>query len=281
MNISCNREPTALLDWETATVPARSGDELGGGDGELLAADTPVQLQIYRRMRAEIVDGLWIDREDFPGERELAERFGVSVITSRGALDRLAREGLVERQRGRGTRATYEVEEVDDSAPPRIFPPAGPSGFTYHVQRVWTDIGPAEACRAFGLPPGSELWQAIRLAKVNGRVHSVFHNMQPPEIGRRHRAADLKSKPMVSIFESEGTPLATIRRTIRATTAPPDAARHLGIELDSAVLLIVMRAQTADERIVEWLRIFTRPDQRLPEEVLDLSTGGWHTPPPA
>jgi GntR family transcriptional regulator len=179
-------------------VPAR--DDSVGRDADLLASDTPAQLQIYRRLHSEILDGLWIDRDDFPGERELAERFGVSVITSRGALERLAREGLVERQHGRGTRATHEIADADDTDPPRIFPPHGPSGFTYDVQRVWTDIAPAEACRAFGLPPGSTLWQAIRLAKVKGRVHSVFHNMQPPEIGRRHRRADLKNKPMVSIF---------------------------------------------------------------------------------
>jgi len=38
---------------------------------------------------AEILDGLWIGRHDFPSERDVAERFGVSVITSRAALDRL------------------------------------------------------------------------------------------------------------------------------------------------------------------------------------------------
>src|SRR5258707_8505936 len=64
--------------------------------------------QIYQQMRTEILDGMWVGRDDFPGEEELAARYGVSVITSRKSLGRLVEEGLVERGRGRRPRATYE-----------------------------------------------------------------------------------------------------------------------------------------------------------------------------
>ena len=70
----------------------------------------PLQHQIYLQVRSEIDDGLWLDRDDFPGERDLADRYGVSVITTRAALDRLADEGWVERRRGRGTRAIHRPD---------------------------------------------------------------------------------------------------------------------------------------------------------------------------
>ena len=54
--------------------------------------DVPLHYQIYQQMRAEIEDGLWTGRDDFPGEEDLAQRFGVSVITTRKALTRLAEE---------------------------------------------------------------------------------------------------------------------------------------------------------------------------------------------
>src|SRR3954465_251348 len=75
--------------------------------------------QLYVQLRDEIADGMWIGRDDFPGEKELARRFGVSVITSKAALDRLAQEGGVERRRGRGPRAV----RYDAALPPRAAPP--------------------------------------------------------------------------------------------------------------------------------------------------------------
>lgn len=248
-------------------------------DADVLSTDTPMQVQIYRQLRSEIVDGLWVDRDDFPGDRELGERFGVSVITSRGALERLQREGLIERQRGRGTRAVFVPEDEDPPAAPPLFPPPDDlEALHYEVVRSGVRIAPAAACRAFGVPMGSHLWQVVRVASFGGTPQVVFHNVQLPETGERHAAEDLASRPMVSIFRSEGVPIARVHRTVQATSAPPIAARHLGLSLDAPVLQLVLRAATADDETLEWTRAFTRPDQPLPEEVLDLATGRWSGP---
>ena len=69
----------------------------------------PLQHQIYLQVRSEIEDGLWLDRDDFPGERDLADRYGVSVITTRAALDRLARRRM-------GRTATRPRHESDPPA---------------------------------------------------------------------------------------------------------------------------------------------------------------------
>ena len=53
-------------------------------------ATVPLHHQVYLQLRCEIGDGLWADRK-FPGEHEVANQFGVSVITARAALERLAR----------------------------------------------------------------------------------------------------------------------------------------------------------------------------------------------
>lgn len=250
-------------------------------DADLLAPDVPIQAQLYRQLRAEILDGIWVGRDDFPGERELAERFGVSVITSRAALDRLARDELVVRSRGRRTRADYIPERAAPRVAPRVFPPVGSHApFTYEVVRAGVSTAPAEACWAYGLEPGAELWQAIRIALLDGRPFGVFQNVQPPAIGLAHREEDLRTKPMVSILRAEDRPIATVARTVQATTAPPDAARHLGLDLHAPILLIVLRASGADGRLLEWTRLYTRPDEPLAEEVLDLTTGRWSTAEP-
>jgi GntR family transcriptional regulator len=243
-------------------------------DAGILSADVPMQLQIYRQLRAEILDGLWIGR-DFPGEREVAERFGVSVITARTALERLGREELVDRGRGRRGRATYIPPETKAAAFTMFPPPEGPSPLRYKLVSSGIDIAPADACRAFGLPPGSELWQAVRTTTFGGKVQAVTHNAQLPDLGQRHGRRALNSRPMVALLRAEGVDVARLRRRMQATTPPPVVAHHLGLSLDSAVLMIVVHLEDSQQHTVEWMRAFSHPDRPPAEEVLDLATGLW------
>lgn len=241
----------------------------------VLSTDVTMQVQIYRQLKAEITDGLWVNRVDFPGEKELAERFGVSVITSRGALERLSREGFVDRCRGRRGRATY-VPPEEKSLSANFFPAMeGQSSAKYRLVTTGVEIAPGSACRAFGLPLGSRLWQAIRTASVRGNVVAVMHNVQLPEMGARHKRRDLNNTPMAAILRSEGIEVARIRRRILATTPPPVVAHHLQLSLDSPVLMLVLRLEDGDGNTVEWMRSFSRPYRALNEEVLDVTTGAW------
>ena len=63
----------------------------------------PFYHQVYLDLRAMIDDGRWPVGHHVPPERELARQYGVSLITVRRALDELAREQRIERNRGRGT----------------------------------------------------------------------------------------------------------------------------------------------------------------------------------
>jgi DNA-binding FadR family transcriptional regulator len=55
------------------------------------------------KLRAAILDGTFSPGVRLPAERNLAERFGVTRPTLRGALARLAARGLVHAHQGRGT----------------------------------------------------------------------------------------------------------------------------------------------------------------------------------
>jgi GntR family transcriptional regulator len=251
-------------------------DPSAGDEADVLGADTPIQVQIYRQLKAEILDGLWVGRDDFPGERELAERFGVSVITSRSSLERLAREGLVDRGRGRRTRPTYDPRGGTPIPQIDVFPPTdGNSPLHFKLLSAWVGIAPAAACRAFGKPAGSHLWQVMRIVSADGEIQGVTHGVQLAEVGVNHRRSDLSTKPMVSILRSAGVEVAAIRREIQATNPPPMVARHLGLSLDSAVLMVVLTCEDDQHRTVEWMRSFGHPDRPLPREIQDLTTGWW------
>jgi GntR family transcriptional regulator len=63
----------------------------------------PLHEQVHAILRDRIVGGDWKPHVLLPGEVQLAQELGVSVGTVRKAMDQLARDGLVFRERGRGT----------------------------------------------------------------------------------------------------------------------------------------------------------------------------------
>lgn len=63
----------------------------------------PLYEQVHRILRGRIMSGDWKPKSLLPGEVILSQELGVSVGTVRKAMDQLARENLVFRERGRGT----------------------------------------------------------------------------------------------------------------------------------------------------------------------------------
>src|SRR5215813_2833747 len=63
----------------------------------------PLYHQLQAVLKAEIESRKWHPDEQLPNEAKLAERFGVSKITVRQALQELADLGYIRREHGRGT----------------------------------------------------------------------------------------------------------------------------------------------------------------------------------
>jgi GntR family transcriptional regulator len=63
----------------------------------------PLHHQVYLDLVSALDSGEWRPGDRLPPERELAQRYGCSLITVRRALSELAREQRIERTRGRGT----------------------------------------------------------------------------------------------------------------------------------------------------------------------------------
>ena len=79
----------------------------------LESGPVPLHHQVYVDLRASLDAGEWRPGDRLPTERDLAERYGCSLITVRRALSELAREHRLERTRGRGTFATAPPIELD------------------------------------------------------------------------------------------------------------------------------------------------------------------------
>jgi 5-formyltetrahydrofolate cyclo-ligase len=76
------------------------------------SAPIPIYFQIARNLRALLEQGDLMPGDQLPPEDELAARLRVSRMTLRQALVSLADEGLLTRQRGRGTFVTERAGEL-------------------------------------------------------------------------------------------------------------------------------------------------------------------------
>jgi DNA-binding LacI/PurR family transcriptional regulator len=64
-------------------------------------------LKIYEDLKENIVNGVLVDGQRLPTEKDLIEKYNVSRITAIKAMQKLEIDGLVKRTRGSGTYVTY------------------------------------------------------------------------------------------------------------------------------------------------------------------------------
>ncbi len=227
------------------------------------------------QLKDEITDGLWVGRNDFPGEEDLAAQYGVSVITARKALIRLSHEDLILRARGRKTEVLYVPSTKRPSKGASAEIVGKSKRFAYKVLSVGVEVGAAEACATFGMNAGTPLWTCRRLRMFQGRPHSVSFHSQPIEIGELHNLEKLRSLPMYQALTEVGVKISGITRTAGARFPPPFVARHLGIVINDPTLVFNYIFLTKSGEKVNWARIFLHPSEQSPKEYINYDTGTW------
>ncbi|MFB9326175.1 GntR family transcriptional regulator [Paenibacillus aurantiacus] len=97
--------------------------------------DMPLYKQIQQAIKAQIALGNLRPGDRIPSEKELAEQFHVSLITTKNALSGLADEGIVVRMKGKGTFVAGEAAfglrmPPDGKIAAEVLRPAAPAGET-------------------------------------------------------------------------------------------------------------------------------------------------------
>jgi GntR family transcriptional regulator len=73
----------------------------------------PLYEQAANALREDMRKGVFHSGNRLPTESDLAEKYGISRITIRHAIDKLVKEGLVERKQGKGTFVTQPLMHKD------------------------------------------------------------------------------------------------------------------------------------------------------------------------
>ena len=169
----------------------------------------PLYYQVYRSLLERIRADEYAPGDALPPERRLTELYGVSRITVVKALDLLERDGVIERQHGRGT----FVREPEEIAPPPTlaFLPGG----LVHPYHYSVQVGVARVA-------------AERRANLN-----VFAHYR----GVNHSADELSSRVDGFIMYPKGQESASLYRDLLERRHPLVMVdRYLdGVEADAVV----------------------------------------------
>jgi GntR family transcriptional regulator len=226
----------------------------------------PYYYQIVQILREAIQDHE-VDPEQgdplFPSEMELAEFFQVNRGTIRHALETLEREGLIYREKGRGTFLQRRRVELDlaqlcsttEDLKARGWSPAsrllGLSSITpgLHIQRF------------LNLREAETVWQIYRLRLANDEPISLQWSYIPRRLAPDLDKKDLNGSLYYILKNEYGIEMSSADQTIRARQATPEEAQLLGISENEILFEISRVTYDRENRPVEHLDSLWRGDR--------------------
>ncbi|WP_114766648.1 GntR family transcriptional regulator [Vibrio rhodolitus] len=202
----------------------------------------PIYLQIERILTQQIEQGILHPGDSIPSETVLAEQYQVSRMTARKAVDYLVRQGVVERQRGRGTFICQPTQELKMALPldkhltssevaTSLNSPI--SNKLLHLEKM---EAPAHIVQELGLEPGSLVWYMKRLRLV-GEIPFVFESsyMLAEPMFADLQAHHLNSSKY-SYLAEKGQKVGGSQKRIRAELPSEEVRTLLGLKRDEPVL---------------------------------------------
>jgi GntR family transcriptional regulator len=245
--------------------------------GVSAALRMPLYHQIYLILHQKIIGGEFAYDERISSELELVADYEVSRITARRALDELAAEGLVVRQRGRGTRVRFRrPNQALDSSIEGLLENLLAMGLKTSVTLINFEYVAAgyEVARALQCELGDIVQRAVRVRHLEAGPFSYLVTCVPQDIGGNYDANDLASQPLLQLLEKSGVVVDGARQSISAVLADADVAAHLDVGIGTALLELRRVVLDRDGRPVEYIRALYRPDRYQYNMVLSRVQGG-------
>lgn len=225
------------------------------------ASPVPLWSQVETDLRDRIDSGEFVER--FPTDEELVEAYDVSRHTAREAVRRLCADGIVVRERGRGTTLASGRGERPLDALYSLFE-AVEAGGVEQTSEVLTEAEATnpDAATALGLDdPAAPLVLIERLRRAGDEPLAVDRVWLPAEVGGPLLGADWSRTSLYARLAETGVgrPDSGWER-VRAVLAPEEDSRRLGLDPPVAVFCLE-RLGCVGDRAVEWRRSFVRADR--------------------
>ncbi len=219
---------------------------------ETVAAGMPLYEKVRLELR-ELVRSEYRPGDLLPTQTEIVHRTGASAITVKRALQELAREGLIESTRGKGTIVRrFEVADLHAGVSSWS---ESVSGFGEMPQTAWTKIErrtPPERVRnLLKIAPSAETFRIRRLRMVRGKPICLMINEIPaaliPEFNRHMLDCESLYDCLHRHFRLHP---ARADEDVTARESAANERKHLGAQA-KVVLVVTRRTFLANRRPLE------------------------------
>ena len=227
------------------------------------ASPTPLYHQLYSMLRDCILGGVLEDGARIPSEKELSVTFKVSRITARRALDDLAAENLVARQRGRGTFVNYRYRPELLNAPlTGALESLEHMGRETKIKVLSLRFGRALApiVDEFGIPDEQPLCHIVRI-RSNRELPFAYYESWTLGFDASICKQSLEQHPRLELLRNSGVNIARAEQTLSAEAALPAAANALDVTPGKPLLKLIRRSYTEDGKQADHLNAVYNPDR--------------------
>jgi GntR family transcriptional regulator len=224
----------------------------------------PLHHQVYLDLKAALDAGELVAGDRVPPERELAKRYGCSLITVRRALDELSREQRLERTRGRGTFVL--APKLDRNI-------AGTLSFAQEMQQrglapqtkllgARAEAAGEAAANALSVELGSPIFTIRRLRLADATPLLLEEASLPAERFPGLLSADLEHGSLYDILANEyASRVVRAREALEPVLLKAREARLLEVAPGRPAILVEGIAYIADGTPVEFARTHVRGDR--------------------
>lgn len=238
---------------------------------ENTAASVPAPMHRYHHihlvLRTQILEGFYCEGALLPGERELAQEFGVARVTVRTALAALQRDGLVMRQQGRGTVVKLPRRLKSAALPARdafeqLFASVMDVGLKTKTRVLAFEMTEASEniAAALNLAAHAQVLQVTRLRTWSNTPLSYATAFVPESLAAGIRRRELASQPLLALLARQGVQVDSAQETVGATQADVKVAQALAVPVGSALLRVRRIIVDIHGRPVEFFEGLFRPE---------------------
>lgn len=219
-------------------------------------------LTIYGELKEEVLAGVYPVGELFPAEPVLQQRFHVSRITIRHAVQMLVDEGFLERMHGIGTIVVSQKEslQLQDLL-----------SFSKENKKKITaakllNFSPSMAASPYvssklDLPKGATVSCIESLRLVDKEIIGFQRVYCPDFIALTEEKIADPNVSLYQVFNELGYRVAKAEETIESVIAGSQLAAYLEIQSDSPLLYVQRTTRDQENRFVEFAEFFYHGDR--------------------
>ena len=212
-----------------------------------LRTDGPIPLyhQLYLLLKRRIRSGTLDFGAKLPTEAELAEGFGVSRVTAKRVMDLLVADGLIKRQRGRGSHLVFQssVSEVEAPLVGMLEKLASMSrATTVKVLHIEKRLPPPSVADDLGMPADETVHYVTRVRFSEDRAPFAYYESWSRRISSGFTANNIERRTRFDIMAENGVDISRIEQYLSASAATPLVAEQLQLVPGDPVLTLVRQS---------------------------------------